>query len=181
LAALLGESYFGAALNYARAAYITVSTGVGGAIILEGIPVTSENGIAGHIGFISSTYADKRCGSGRMNTVESVASGRAMTAIAQEAGYDVIDAKQIFNQHLNGAAWATKIIHLSAKAIAQLCASLQSIFGLDVIVIGGGVGLAENYIALVQQYLNEEPAIFQVKLLPAKLAHHSAIFGNLVK
>ena len=181
LAALLGESVLGAAKADARCAYITVSTGVGGAIILNGVPVTSDSGIAGHIGFTTSRYASTQCGSGRFGTVESIASGRAITATAKALGHNITDAKQVFNAHINHQLWATEIIQTSAAAIAELCANLQSIFGLDIIVIGGGIGLAPGYLALVQQSLAREPDIFQVKLVRAQLGQYSAIYGNLLE
>ena len=109
LAALLGEAAFGAARGYPRVAFITVSTGIGGAIVLDGIPLVSADGIAGHIGFSTSRYATEHCGCGRMQTVESVASGRAIAASAIAGGHPVNDAKEVYAAHLKGLPWATAI------------------------------------------------------------------------
>ena len=180
LAALLGEAAFGAARGYPRVAFITVSTGIGGAIVLDGIPLVSADGIAGHIGFSTSRYATEQCGCGRMQTVESVASGRAIAASAIAGGHPVNDAKEVYAAHLKGLPWATALIQVSAKATAELCANLQSILGLDLIVIGGGIGWAPGYLAMVRQSLAVEPAIFQVKLVATELAANAALYGALL-
>lgn len=64
-AAAIGEHRFGAGRGTRNFAFLTVSTGVGGGLIVNGAPVISASGLAGHVGFTTSTYADRRCGSGR--------------------------------------------------------------------------------------------------------------------
>ena len=178
-AAMVGEYLVGAAKNHNRAAFITVSTGVGGGIILEGKPVVSDNGLAGHIGFTTSRIATSKCGRGRLQTVESIASGNALAKIAQENGHSVRNGKQVFEAHLAGELWATNIVTQSANAIAELCANLNTILGLDIIAIGGSVGLADGYLNLVEQALQKEPKIFRPKLVRAKLGREAALIGIL--
>ena len=178
-AAVVGEYILGAAKGYDRAAFITISTGVGGGIILGGRPMISETGLAGHIGFTTSRSATEICGSGRQKTVESVASGNAIAAIAQKNGHAVKDGKAVFEAHLAGEVWATKIITSSEEVISELCANLTSILGLDIITIGGSVGLAEGYLALVQQAQKQEPEIFRPKLVKAELGRNAALLGIL--
>ncbi len=76
-AAAMGEAKFGAGHGISRFGYITISTGVGGGIVLDGQPLNSPNGLAGHIGFMRSPLGNRMCGSARFGTVESVAGGRA--------------------------------------------------------------------------------------------------------
>ena len=49
--------------------------------ILNNKPLLSENGLAGHLGFTTTTLGKTKCGSGRIGTFESVASGKAMANI----------------------------------------------------------------------------------------------------
>ncbi|NKB51120.1 MAG: ROK family protein [Rhizobiaceae bacterium] len=180
-AAALGEFACGAGNNSNSFAYITVSTGVGGGIILDGRPVVSGSGLAGHIGFTTSRMQGDDCGSGRTNTVESIASGRALSARATKLGHAGLSGKQVYDAHLSGAAWATQLVSDSAAAIAELSTNLKSVLDVDAAVIGGGVGLAEGYVELVEVHLQSEPPLFRPKVHRAALAENSALIGVLVR
>ncbi|PIE07033.1 MAG: N-acetylmannosamine kinase [Rhodobacterales bacterium] len=178
-AAAIGEYHFGAGRGTRNFAFLTVSTGVGGGLILDGRPVVSASGLAGHVGFTTSTLADRRCGSGRMNTVESRASGRAIAAYAAAAGYPGLSAKQVYEANLSGEGWARALIDTSAAAVAELCANLKSLIDPDRIAIGGSIGLAEGYIDRVRAHLAGEPEIFRVPVVPTGLGRASALYGVL--
>ncbi len=178
-AAAIGEYHFGAGRGTHNFAFLTVSTGVGGGLIVNGAPVVSASGLAGHVGFTTSTRADRRCGSGRLNTVESRASGRAIAAYAAAAGHPGLSAKQVYEAHLAGAAWASALIDTSAAAVAELCANLKSLFDPDRIALGGSIGLAEGYLERVHTHLATEPEIFRTPLTPTALGRASALYGVL--
>ncbi|WCR11367.1 ROK family protein [Paracoccus stylophorae] len=171
-AAALAEARKGAGAGSAHFAYLTVSTGVGGGIVLNGRLLQSANGLAGHLGFMSSPLGTARCGSGRWGTVESVASGRA---IALAAGTP--DARAAFADTSDRARAA---IDRSAAAVARQIADLTALFGLDRVAIGGGVGLAPGYLLRVQSHLTSEPELFRVPVNPASLGQDSALIGALM-
>lgn len=171
-AAALAEARMGAGQGAAHFAYLTVSTGVGGGVVLDGRLLESANGLAGHVGFMSSPLGQDPCGSGRVGTVESVASGRAIAAAAGTA-----DARAAFAAD---SAKARAAIARSAAAVARLCGDLTALFGLDRIALGGGIGLAEGYLDAVRARLGEEPPLFRVPLVPAQLGHDSALLGALM-
>ena len=168
-AAALAEALHGAGQGAAHFVYLTVSTGVGGGVVLNGRLLHSANGLAGHLGFMSGPYGELPCGSGRRGTVESVASGRG---IAAAAGTE--DARQAF---ASGSEAALPAIDRSAAAIARLCADLTAIFGLDRLAIGGSIGLANGYLPRVIGHLRTEPPLFQVPVVAATLGHDSALIG----
>lgn len=171
-AAALAEARLGAGVGADHFAYLTVSTGIGGGVVLNGKLLQSRNGMAGHVGFISSLACQDRCGSGRIGTVESVASGRAIAAAAGTA-----DARAAF---ASDTACARAAIDRSAMAVARLCADLTAIFGLDRIAMGGSIGLADGYLARVITCLGDEPPLFRVQVVPATLGHDSALLGALL-
>ncbi|MFK0383555.1 ROK family protein [Agrobacterium sp. NPDC090273] len=171
-AAALAEAKLGAGKGVDHFAYLTVSTGVGGGIVLNGRPVQSTNGLAGHLGFVSSPLGRDLCGSGRTGTVESTASGRAIARAAETA-----DAKAAFEAD---TPLARAAIDCSAAAIARLCADLNAIFGLDRVALGGSVGLAPGYLQRVLSNLETEPELFRVAVVPAALGHDSALLGVLL-
>ncbi len=178
-AAAFAEAHFGAGRGSRHFAYLTVSTGVGGGIVLDGRLVQSRNGLAGHVGFVRSPFGQRPCGSGRHGTVESTAAGRAIAAEAEAQGHAGADARAVFAAAARGEAWAETIIAGSARAVATLIADLATILGLDRVAIGGSVGLAEGYLERVRTALAQEPELFRVELAPAELGHDSALLGAL--
>ena len=179
-AAAIGEYVAGAGQGTNSMAFVTVSTGVGGGIILDGRPLISESGLAGHVGFTTTRVTSGICGSGRMQTVESVASGRAIAALADIQGHAGLDAKVVYEAHLAGAGWASTLIRQSAQVVAELCANLKSLLDLERIVLGGSIGLAQGYIDLVRHSLSSEPVLFHPDLVPAELGANSALLGVLI-
>lgn len=178
IAAAYAEAAFGAGMHFRRFGYLTVSTGVGGAIVIDGHPMTSPNGLAGHVGFVSSRHSDVRCGSGRVGTVESRASGRALAAAAARLGHHGLDGRAIFAA-AETEAWALSLIEDSAGAIATLTADLVAMLGLDVMAIGGSIGLAPGYLEHVKLALQNEPDLFHIPVVPAHLGHDGPLLGAL--
>ena len=179
IAAAYGEFVAGAIRGIRSSAFITVSTGVGGGIILGGKPLISENGLAGHVGFTTSRNAKHICGCGRDKTVESIASGRAIARYAVDLGYPDYDAKAVFEEHLSGSEWASTLITRSANTIGELCANLTATLGLEAISLGGSIGLASGYLDLVKKALDSEPKTFRPTLNQAALGGDAALIGIL--
>ena len=178
-AAALGEYIAGNAKGFKRVGYITISTGIGGGFVFDGMPLLSENGLVSHVGFTTSRFAKDKCGSGRMQTVESIASGRAIEHIANSAGHKNINAKQIYEKFLSGQQWAEKIIKQSAAVIAELCGNIKATLDVDIILLGGSIGLADGYLSLVKKYLQEEPEVFIPQLNHSLLGVNASKIGVL--
>ena len=179
-AACLGETIFGVGKNYKRVGYITISTGIGVGITLDSKPFLSTSGLASHLGFTTSRLGKNICGSGRIGTYESLASGKSIELSAKEKGYKNLTAKEIYNYHLQNKKWAKQIINLSAKSVAELCANIKTIFDTDVIVIGGSIGMAKGYTQLIKHYLSNEPKLFQTKIYRSLLGVKAAKMGILL-
>ncbi|OOF48673.1 N-acetylmannosamine kinase [Rodentibacter genomosp. 1] len=160
----------------ANFAFITVSTGVGGGIILNHQLLTGTNGIAGHIGHTVADPNGPLCGCGRRGCVESMAAGRAI-----EAGTSEWDSpcspKEVFERFRKNDEKATALIARSAKAIANLVADLKISMDIQKVVIGGSVGLAEGYLPLVQQFLNQMPPIYRCDIELAQLGQDAGLVG----
>lgn len=169
-AAALAEARLGAGRGARNFAFLTVSTGVGGGLVLDGRLVESRSGLAGHVGFVSARNADRPCGSGRTGTVESIASGRAIAAAA-----GLPDGRAVFEsgQH-------AKVIDQSAAAIATLIGDLTAILGLDCVAVGGSVGLARGYLDRVLAHLADEPDLFRPGVVAAELGQDSGLIGALL-
>ncbi len=157
-------------------AFITVSTGVGGGIVSRGKLLMGSGGLAGHLGHTLADPNGPRCGCGRIGCVEAIASGRGIAAAAQGhlAG---LDAKAIFAKAREGDAQAQSLMHRSAQVLARLIADVKAVTDCQRVVMGGSVGLADGYLALVADYLSQEPSVYQVKLQAAHYRHDAGLLG----
>ncbi len=178
-AAAYAEGLFGAGSGSDSFAYLTVSTGVGGGLVIGKRLLASASGLAGHVGFVSSRYASGPCGSGRLATVESIAGGRGIAAAAAAAGHPGCDARAVFAAASEGQTWATRIVATSASAVAALIGDLTTILGLDTVAIGGSIGLAPGYIDRTRTALGDEPELFRPRITAAQLGHDGPLIGAL--
>ncbi len=162
--------------NIQNFAFITVSTGVGGGLILNRQLLTEPNGIAGHIGHTIADPNGPLCGCGRVGCVEAIASGRAIEAVSRQWD-DLCDTKEVFARFRKTDGKATALVFRSAKAIANLVADL--VIGMDIqkVVIGGSVGLAEGYLPLVQTYLQQMPEVYRGAIESAQLGQDAGLIG----
>ncbi|MCW9733440.1 N-acetylmannosamine kinase [Avibacterium sp. 20-15] len=156
--------------------FITVSTGVGGGIILNGELTTGVNGIAGHIGHSLADPNGPMCGCGRQGCVEAIASGRAIEAVASQ-WTEPCSPKEVFERFRKNDEKATALVQRSARAIANLIADMVISLDIQKVVLGGSVGLAEGYLPLVQQYLQAMPAFYQCPVEPARSGADAGLLG----
>lgn len=157
-------------------AFITVSTGVGGGIILNRRLFTGTNGVAGHIGHSLANLNGAQCGCGRTGCVEAVAAGRA---IAREAAkwQSPCEPPEVFERFRAGDPQAVGLVDQSAKAIANLIADLTINLDIQRIALGGSVGLAEGYLGRVEHFLAQLPAIYRPQIVLAHYAQDAGLIG----
>ena len=146
--------------------FLTVSTGIGGGIVLGGRLVTGRGGVAGHVGQMSLDGGP----------VENLASGTWIATAAASAGHPS-DARAVFEAAARGAPWAEEIVALSASRLGRLCTDLQCLLDPEVIVIGGGVGLAPGFLDRVTETLDQYPPPVRPTLARAALGPEAGIIG----
>ncbi|WP_145554667.1 N-acetylmannosamine kinase [Yersinia canariae] len=155
--------------------FVTVSTGVGGGIVLNKKLLVGHHGLAGHIGHTLSDPHGLLCGCGRRGCVESVASGTAIGA--ETLGWkQPVAAVKVFELTQQGNIHAENIINRSATAIAQMLADMKMALDLEVVILGGSVGLAVGYLERVIGAQKILPEIYRV---PVQAAYHRQDSGLL--
>lgn len=169
-AAAWGEYRYGAGAG-CDMAFLTVSTGIGGGIVWNGRLVVGRGGLAGSFGQLRPLLAAQ--GDERL---EDCASGRWIGEAATRLGL-AADARAVFAQAADGAAWAEAIVAASAASVARLCANIQLTIDPDVIVVGGGVGLAAGYLQRVVDALAACPPPLLPTLKSAALGGDAGIIG----
>ncbi|MFB2553191.1 putative N-acetylmannosamine-6-phosphate 2-epimerase [Ensifer soli] len=162
-AAAWGEHRHGAGRGARDLVFLTVSTGIGGGIVLDG---RLRRGLSGHFG----QTGGPEC------RFEDGASGRFIADSAARAGHPA-DAKAVFTAAGAGAAWAAAILDDSAARIAGLCRNIRLTLDVGRIVIGGGIGLAPGFLERVSERLALLPGHLRPDVLPAALGAEAGIVG----
>lgn len=164
-AAAWGEYRFGSGQNEDMV-FLTISTGIGGGIIVNGKPLF---GLAGHFG--QFRVADDVAG-----TLEDQVSGHwiAGQAAKHQPG---ATARDVFEAAAAHTEWANAIIKASATQTAQLCRNIHLALDPPRIVIGGGIGLARGYLDAVQQALGGLPMRLRPKIHAAALGESAGVVG----
>jgi N-acetylmannosamine-6-phosphate 2-epimerase/N-acetylmannosamine kinase len=165
-AAAWGEYRYGAGEN-ADTVFLTISTGIGGGVVIGGRPLL---GLAGHFGLLRSPSRDSP------SPFENEVSGRWMAAEAARSGH-VVDAQGVFAAARRGEPWADAIIAESAARVALLCEDLQLAFDPKRIVIGGGIGLAEGYLDRLRALMQKTRPRLRPQLVSAKLGVNAGLIG----
>lgn len=138
-ACALAEQRFGLGRQLRNFLWVTVSTGVGSALILEGQLYEGTNGLAGEIGHFVLEPQGYPCGCGMRGCVEAIAAGPAIHRRALELGVQAADAKEVAQKAAGGDERARQAIRASEDYLAQAFSYAVNLLDLDAVIVGGGV------------------------------------------
>jgi glucokinase len=156
---ILAERDFGAGGGSGDLVYLTISTGIGGAVISAGRPIVGPDGVGGELGHMTVDMDGPPCGCGGVGHLEAIASGTGIAAAARaalDAGADApvlagiaariapqgLSAVHVSDAAELGDAVATVILERARRAVAVAVVSIVNIFGPDMVILGGGITLA---------------------------------------
>jgi glucokinase len=159
--AALAEHAFGAARGVDDFVYLTVSTGIGGAIMTGGQLLHGPDGLAGELGHVPVSLDGPRCGCGGIGHVEAFASGTALarearalvaadgsTFLAERAhrlgGPGELSAKDVAEGALAGDRASVELMERARRAVAVACVGYVNAFNPHRIVVGGSIAEAEG-------------------------------------
>jgi glucokinase len=153
-AAVMAEWQHGAAKGAADVIYVTVSTGIGGGLVVNGRPLIGKDGTAGEIGHITLEIDGPLCGDGMPGHAEAIGSGTAiardgralldrgeapgLAALAQDAE---VDAALVARAADEGDVACQRVLARAWTAVGALCAGLVIALNPEVIVLGGSIAL----------------------------------------
>ncbi len=137
-ACALAEQRFGAGKGVSNLIWITISTGIGGGLILNGQLYTG-GGFAGEIGHFVVEEGGPLCGCGHMGCLEAVASGPAIARRAGEAGLLVSDSISVARLAREGNLIAVEVMAQTGRYLGRAVACCLNMLDPDLIVFGGGV------------------------------------------
>lgn len=197
-AAALGEHAHGAGQGMANMVFITVSTGIGGGIIIDGNLYQGKNGAAGEIGHMVMDVGGPLCGCGNHGCLEALASGTAIARDAAErialgtyssipkftAEGSAVTAEAVAAAARQGDPLANDIVLRAAHFLGMGLVSVVNIFNPEMVVIGGGVAqMGELLLGPARTVVMEKA--FQLpadtaRIVQAKLGADAGIVGAAV-
>lgn len=189
--AALGEMWLGAGKGQKNMIMVTLGTGVGGGIIVNGKPLAGSHGAGGEIGhFCVNEEETETCGCGNTGCLEQYASATGISRLARRRlerddspsslrGSE-ISAKAVFDALKEGDAVAKEIVEEFGSYLGHALAAIAVITDPSVIVIGGGVSKAgEILLEYVEKYFHEK-AFFanqDTRFVLAQLGNDAGICG----
>ena len=144
-AAALGESFAGAARGHKNVVMITLGTGVGGGVIVDGRVFGGARGIAGEMGHFTLYQNGAPCPCGKRGCYESYASATALIRLAQEkTGEAGLNGRAIFRRAAAGEMKMLAALDAWLDDVAAGITGLVHIFNPEAVVVGGGVSSQEE-------------------------------------
>jgi glucokinase len=145
IAAANGEWRFGAGRGLEHLVYVTVSTGIGGGVVVDGRLMRGRRGMAGHVGHLMIDPNGPRCACGGKGCFEAHASGTALGEAGLAQGF--ADAKAVVTAARAGNSAARALMDAEADHLAYGFASLLHLYSPQKLIIGGGVSQALDLLA----------------------------------
>jgi len=177
----LGEHWRGAGKGAGFLLGMVVSTGIGGGLVLDGVPYDGRTGNAGHVGHVVVDLDGPPCACGGRGCAEAIASGPRLVAWAREQGWAGADARELAAAAAAGDEVAVQAFDRGARAVAAMIASVAAVCDLDRVVIGGGVAgagpvLFDPLRTALAEYLGLD-FISGLAVLPAALGGQAGLVG----
>ena len=183
-AAAIGEWQAGAGRGCANVLMITLGTGVGGGVIVDGAPFRGGAGAGGELGHVTVIAGGDPChgaceGRGHL---EAYITGVAATRRAQEAFGPAADAHRLVRLANEGDETAKRILGEIGALLGYGLASHANVFNPEVIVVGGGFGIAawEHLIPEAERIFRREclvPAKTAARIVPGELGTAGGLIG----
>jgi glucokinase len=193
--AALGEQWCGAAKGAQHVILITLGTGVGGGLILNGRIYNGFKGWAGELGHMPAVEDGLQCGCGQRGCLETVASATAIGRYAQEAidagradslakraqEMGKVDARLVITAAREGDAVAQAILNKVAHYLGRGLAGLISALNPEAIVVGGGASAAGELLLepvrqVIQSHAMADP-VAVCRVLQATLGNDAGLLG----
>lgn len=191
----LGEQWLGAARGAREMALLTLGTGIGGAIVLDGKIFHGLHGMAGEFGHVTIEPEGVRCGCGNRGCAERYASATAIVRMAREAiaagnapglakaasAQPEFTAKMIYDLAVQGDEPARHIFQSFGRALGILLADIVNVLNLKMYVIGGGVASAwDAFAPAMFEELRQRSIIYAASVPDEMLGDREGAAANIV-
>jgi glucokinase len=192
IAAAIGEWRYGVARGLTHFVYVTVSTGIGGGVVVDGRVLHGRRGLAGHVGHMIIQRDGPICSCGARGCFEALASGSALTRAAVQAAavspdsmlaeraLDTITGRNVVDAARQGDALAVSLLESEAGWLGLGFASLAHLYSPEMIIMGGGVSHAFDLLRegiATSFHTPAMPPFRSVKIVSAMLGDNAGLLG----
>jgi glucokinase len=166
-AACLGEFHAGSGRGHRNLVYFTISTGIGGGVIVDGRLAEGSTGMAGELGHMTIDRLGPICNCGNVGCLETLASGTAIARRFQEAleageksivsewiGHASATARDVARGAEMGDPLASAVFTDAAECIGIGVVNCIHIFNPDIVALGGGVTHARGLLEIVERVVD---------------------------
>lgn len=190
--AALGEMWQGGAKGSTDVVMVTLGTGVGGGIIIDGKIVAGFHGAGGEIGHLTVNKEEiEACNCGKYGCLEQYGSATGVVRLAKRKlaktadettlrKFDNLTAKDVFDEAKAGDAVALELVDEVGEILGSSIANIAAVVNPEVIVIGGGVSKAGDIlISAIKEHFMENcfHAVRDTKFVIATLGNDAGIYG----
>ncbi|HIG70541.1 MAG TPA: ROK family protein [Myxococcales bacterium] len=181
-AAALAEFRFGHGQNYPNFLILTLGTGIGGGVVLDGIPRRGANGFAGELGHIAIHHPDSwPCVCGQTGCLETYIGTAGLKRKFEELGGKASEVRDIADSARAGEAAGLAVFEMMGEVLALGLCSLQNILDVDAFVFTGGISPAFDLIEpSCRKALHEKSfakPLAEVPLLVSELGDSAGVVG----
>jgi glucokinase len=194
--ATLGEAWTGAAKGAKNVIGVTIGTGIGGGIIIEGRLYHGSSDVAGEIGHMTIDSTGRRCGCGNYGCLEAYASGTAIAERAREAlasetegvllsmcdrNLARVTAQMVYKAATDGDPVAIDVVRETARFLGAGIGALLNVLNPEVVVLAGGVvNAGEALFAPLKAEVRRRafaPAVDRCRIVPGLLGGSAGVVG----
>jgi glucokinase len=193
-AAAIGEAWVGGGRGFRHVVAVTIGTGIGGGILIDGQIYRGANGMAGEFGHMVMDWGHGHvCNCGQTGCLETIASATAMLRSARQAvergettalaSYDTesLTTRLVIDEARNGDAVAGRIVRHAMETLGMALSYIGNALNPERIVIGGGVSKAGDVLFSPILTGFQQGALSRVqeacKIVPAELGNDAGVLG----
>jgi glucokinase len=179
VAGAAGEHRYGAGRGTRDMVYLTISTGVGGGVVIDGKLHRGRSGNGGELGHVTVDWRGRRCrGCGRRGCLEAYCSGTSIAERAVEVGMHDATAADVAQAARAGNSVAGALWDETCEALACGIVSIANLFEPEVVVLGGGVvRTGEQLLGPVRELVRAQAIGPSVEIVQAALGDAVGVVG----
>jgi len=187
--AALGEMWFGTAQDENNLVLLTIGTGIGAGVIINGAVYSGAHNMAGEVGYFlpDRSHMDRKFPG--FGALETLASGTGIAERARQVLHgdrsqvelEALTAYDVFDAVRHGEDWAQTVLDDTVDYLAQLIAAIAVIFDPDVILLGGGVSRSADLLIEPICKRLEGTLLLVPGLRASKLGYRAAVMGAIMQ
>jgi glucokinase len=183
--AALAEAQFGSGNALSSFAYVSVGTGIGGCLVIDGAPIVGVHGNAMILGSGALSTTCDACGHALAPVLEQISSGPGIVSAYREAGAEADRCEEVFVRAKAGEQRACDVLQHAGRTLGVSVAFMVNLLDPEAVLVGGGVGLAgglywEAFVASVREHVWAE-STRNVPIRQSSIGTSAALIGAALK